>query len=128
VVQDTNSWLFAGTNLKAGDHVPGLVGKEFDRADPGDLSPIGLQVLSHSPVTTPGTRRPPDVSIAETTVYTAASGATVFSAATVTWSWGLDDASFPIGTTLHKTPVSPAIQRLTANLLDSIAYGPPDPP
>lgn len=128
VVKNTNSWLFAGTNLKPGDRVPGLIGKEFDRSDPGDASPFGLQVLAHSTVTMPTSGgRPPDVSVAESTVYTAPSGAAVFSAGTVTWSWGLDDAAFPLGP-LHKTPVSAAIQRLTSNLLDSIAYGPPAPP
>jgi hypothetical protein len=30
--------------------------------------------------------------------------------------------------TLHKSPPSAAIQRLTVNLLDAFAYGPPGPP
>jgi hypothetical protein len=128
VVSDDNSWLFAGTGLHAGDHVAGLVGKEFDRADPGDRSPYGLQVLSHSPVTviTSGGNRP-NSAVAESTLYTAPSGAIVFSAGTVTWSWGLDDTSYAIAS-LHKLPVSSGIQRLTQNLLDAFAYGPPSPP
>jgi hypothetical protein len=128
VVADTNSWLFAGTGLNPGDRVPGVVGKEFDRADPGERSPNGLQILSHSPVTilTPAGKRP-DSGIAESTLYTAPSGAIVFSAGTVTWSWGLDDMSY-LTQTLHKSPPSAAIQRLTVNLLDAFAYGPPGPP
>jgi N,N-dimethylformamidase beta subunit-like protein len=128
VAQDTSSWLFAGTGLKAGDHVPGIIGKEFDRADPGDRNPIGLQILSHSPVTTlPTANRAGPVAVAESTIYTAPSGAMVFSAGTVTWSWGLDDSAYPL-TALHKTPVSPGLQRLTKNLLDAFSDGPPDPP
>ena len=128
VVQDTDCWLFAGTGLKPGDHVPGVVGKEFDRADPGERSPIGLQILSHSNVTTlPSGNRPGAVAVAESTIYTAPSGGMVFSAGTVTWSWGLDDSPYPL-TALHKTPPSPALQRLTKNLLDAFSDGPPDPP
>jgi hypothetical protein len=122
VVQDTNCWVFAGTGLSPGDHVPKLVGKEFDRAGAGLDESAGLQILSHSPITVPAVDRPPNVAFAETTIYTAPSGATVFSAGDVTWSWGLDDAAFAIGAQ-HNTPVSPAIQRLTQNLLDMMAYG-----
>ena len=68
----------------------------------------------------PPVDRPPDVAIAESTIYTAASGAIVFSAANVTWSWGLDGESFPLGA-LHDTPVSAPIQKLTRNLLDRMA-------
>jgi hypothetical protein len=117
VVADTNCWLYEGTGLKPGDRVRGIIGKEFDRAPTDMLLPPGLQILSHSPVTVTADDRPPDIHYQETTVYTAPSGATVFSAGTVTWGWGLDSASFPIGA-LHATPVSPAIQRMTRNLLD----------
>jgi hypothetical protein len=118
VVADTSSPLFSGTGLKPGDHVKGLVGKEFDGVPRDMLGPPGLQVLGHSGVTVAADDRPPNVAYADTTVYTAPSGAMVFSAGTVTWSWGLDDTSFPLGA-LHNTPVSPAIQRLTQNLLDA---------
>jgi hypothetical protein len=127
VVQDTDSWVFAGTGLHPGDHVPKLVGKEFDRAGDGLPSSADLQILSHSPITVPAVDRPPNVAFAETTIYTAPSGATVFSAGDVTWSWGLDDAAFVMAAQ-HNTPVSPAIQRLTQNLLDVIAYGAPSAP
>lgn len=120
VVLNTDSWLFEGTGLRPGDHVAGLVGKEYDHSASNAAAPPGLTVLSRSPVV----NRPyPGTDYAESTLYTAPSGATVFSAGTITWSWGLDDASFPIGA-LHSTPVSPAIQRLTANLLDSLGRDP----
>ena len=124
VVLNSDSWLFRGTGLRPGDHVPGLVGKEYDRSAANGAGPPGLQVLSRSPIVNqpyPGTGE------AESTLYTAPSGAIVFSAGTITWSWGLDGANFPIGA-LHSTPVSPAIQRLTANLLDFFEYGLPREP
>jgi len=120
IVHDTGSWVFEGTGLQSGDHVTKLVGKEFDCTALDRPGPPGLQILSHSPVKVVAEDRPPDVAYAETTLYTAASGAMVFGAGNVTWSWGLDDASFPLGK-LHDTPVSPAIQRLTQNLLDEMA-------
>jgi hypothetical protein len=123
VAQNTDSWVFAGTGLKPGDHVPGLVGKEFDCAASSGPAPEGLQVLSHSPATVTADDRPPNVAYADTTIYTASSGAVVFSAGTVTWSWGLDDAPSALGS-LRRTPVSPAIQRLTQNLLDRFVSGP----
>ena len=122
VVQDTSSWVFSGTGLSPGDHVLKLVGKEFDRAGAGLAASTGLKILSHSPIRVPAVDRPPDVAFAETTIYTAPSGATVFSAADVTWSWGLDATAFGAGVQ-HDTPVSPAIQRLTQNLLDMMASG-----
>jgi hypothetical protein len=120
IAHDTNSWLFNGTDLKPGDRIAKLVGKEFDRAPTDMLGPPGLQILSHSPIRVPAVDRPPDIAFAESTIYTAASGATVFSAANVTWSWGLDRESFPIGA-LHDTPVSTPIRRMTRNLLDHMA-------
>jgi hypothetical protein len=122
IVKDTTHWLFTGSGLAPGDRVRGLVGKEFDRVPTDMLVPPGIQILSHSPIKVPAVDRPPEVAFANTSVYKAPSGATVFSAGTVTWGWGLDDASFPIGA-LHDTPVSPAVQRITKNLLDFYAYG-----
>jgi hypothetical protein len=120
VVLDTSNPLFEGTGLAPGDHVAGLVGKEYDHSAHDGAGPPGLQVLSHSPVVN---QPSPSVEYAESTVYEAPSGAVVFSAGTITWSWGLDAAAYPIGH-LHSTPVSPAIQRLTANLLDSFLRDP----
>jgi hypothetical protein len=119
IVQDTSSWVFEGTGLSPGDRVTKLVGKEFDRSTPDRPGPPGLQILSHSPIRVAAADRPPDIAYAESTLYTAASGAIVFSAGNVTWSWGLDDSAFPLGRQ-HDTPVSTPIQRMTQNLLDEM--------
>ncbi len=123
IVADTESPLFAGTGLQPGDRVKGLIGKEFDGVPHNMLVPPGLKILAHSGVSVTADDRPPNVAYADTTVYRERSGARVFSAGTVTWGWGLDGDNFPIGA-LHNTPVSPAIQRLTQNLLDSFTQPP----
>ncbi len=50
VVQNASHWLYAGTGLANGDHLPGIVGMEWDSyLNTGD-EPSGLVVLSNSPV------------------------------------------------------------------------------
>ncbi|MGB8344413.1 MAG: N,N-dimethylformamidase beta subunit family domain-containing protein [Ktedonobacteraceae bacterium] len=119
VVSDASSWVFAGTNLQNGDSIPGIVGYEFDSNFPDAAQPAtitgadqvsGVEVLSSSPVT--------DVygntSNANSTLYTAPSGARVFNAGTIEWSWGLDPWTLY---TIPPNAVNPAIQRITANIL-----------
>ena len=51
IVEEPSSWIFAGTGLKRGDRIPGLVGWEFH----GDPAPIpGLQVLAAGDTTNGG--------------------------------------------------------------------------
>ncbi|WOQ16101.1 N,N-dimethylformamidase beta subunit family domain-containing protein [Raineyella sp. W15-4] len=51
VIQQPDFPLFAGTGVKQGDRVPGVVGIEIDRAYPIPGSPDSLVVVAHSPVT-----------------------------------------------------------------------------
>ncbi len=85
VVADASNWVFANTGLKNGDHLPGLVGYEYDNVSRSAPIPAGTSVLSSSHVHDIAQNRD-DVSNA--TVYTARSGARVFNAATIQWSWG----------------------------------------
>lgn len=92
VVADPSSWVLAGTRLRAGDKLPGLVGYEQDSLSSG-AHPPGVDALSASPVpTSSGTV------VANSTVYTAASGAVVFDAGTIEWSWGVDHFFSPTAT------------------------------
>jgi hypothetical protein len=50
VVVQPSSWLFAGTGVRAGSRLPGLVGDEYDRVRPGVPRPPRVEVLLHSPV------------------------------------------------------------------------------
>lgn len=60
VVNNASSWIFAGTGLRNGDSLPGLVGYEFDSYFPGYPAPStivgadgvnGVEILAASPVT-----------------------------------------------------------------------------
>jgi hypothetical protein len=104
VVYDASQWVYSGTGLRNGDHLYGLVGYEIDSLSA--YSPPGITLLAHSPVG--------GGPYADTSVYTAGSGATVFAAGTFQWSWGLDDYNAP---TLHSSRVSAAAQQMTRNIL-----------
>jgi hypothetical protein len=121
VVADPSSWVFAGTGLKKGDKLPGLVGYEYDKVFSTFPQPAGLAVLSASPVVNVDKMH----EISNSTLYTAASGARVFNAGTIRWSWGLDDSS-----SAETGPglVNKAAQRITANILDNFRVaGKPSP-
>ena len=79
VVVEPSSWLLVGTGVRDGSLLPGLVGDEYDRVQPGAPRPPRLEVLLHSPVRCRG------ASFADTTYYTAAAGAGVFDAGTGSW-------------------------------------------
>lgn len=112
IVKDASSWVFAGTGLKNGDGLPGLVGYEYDRVYQDYPLPPGDNILSSSPVT--DINKNQDVSNA--TLNTAKSGARVFDAATMQWSWGLDNS-----TTFYATNnfVNKAAQKITENILQN---------
>lgn len=76
VVVDGDAWVFEGTGLTDGAHIPGFVDMEYDRIFPDAPTPSSIQILARSPTTCQGA---PDV--ADMTYYTARSGAGVFNAA-----------------------------------------------
>lgn len=119
VVSNASSWIFAGTNLQNGSSLPKLVGQEFDIYTPTLAQPAtikgkdgvaGVEVLASSPVVDEYGQQ----SIANTTLYTAPSGARVFDAGTMQWSWGLDNWTLY---TVAPNAANAATQRITANIL-----------
>src|SRR5262245_22867112 len=115
VVTNSSHWLYAGTGFRDGDVVPGIVGYEMDRFWPDFPPPNATSqtLLSHSPfVDYQGVS-----SYANSSIYQAPSGALVFSAGTMSWSWGLDN--------LFANVADARIQRTTANLLNAFLTGPP---
>jgi hypothetical protein len=117
VVTDASSWVFANTGFVNGTTVNGIVGYEFDQVFSNGASPAGLQVLSASPVD--GDNGPNE--IANSTIYTAASGARVFAAGTIEWSWGLDNFG-------GRVYANAGIQQATANIFYNFNGGTPPPP
>jgi hypothetical protein len=123
-------WLYEGTGMVAGDGIVNLVGQEYDRFWTGaGLSPDGTQILATSPVVpnlqhetsiygSPSADEPVHP-VHNATIYTAASGATVFSAGTMQWSWALDDWGSPSYAGV-RTPLDWRVGRMTSNVLDRL--------
>ena len=107
-------WIFAGTGMKKGDRIPGLVGWEF-HGEPAKIR--GLEVLAEGPTINGG-----DVGAHFTaTIYPGPKKNLVFNASTIFWSQGL---SAPPG---HMPPIShhgrphgpdERVRRITRNVLE----------
>jgi hypothetical protein len=111
VVRSAQSWVYAGTNLRAGEAINGLVSGEADMVYPKLKAPRhrSFTILSTSPFI----RRDRTAGIAQATVYQAPSGAWVFDAATFGWAERIGPDASP----------DARVQRMTVNLLDRMAYG-----
>ena len=120
----TDSWIFDGAGVTTGQSFPGIVGYEYDHmAVPGER-PADLTVVGSSPV---NGLIGSDTAISA--FYRAPSGATVFAAGTVAWSWGLDD----FGHEDRGAFADDRLRRVTANILDRLsrpgqALAPPPAP
>ena len=107
-------WLFAGTGMKKGDSIPGLVGWEF-HGDP-DTAREGLQVVAEGNVWAGGTR----LGKYAATVFEGPRQNIVFNASTIFWGQGL---SSPPGHMIpwshYSRPHGPdeRVQKITANVL-----------
>ncbi len=116
VVADASRWVFAGTGLKDGNSLLGLVGSEYDKVDRSYPASPNLDILSASPVINHLKQH----DVANATLYTAPSGARVFDAGTFQWSWGLDPSS-----SINKTKVvSSSVKKITDNILENFERGP----
>ncbi len=114
IVGDASMWMFEGSGFVNGDRVPGMVGNEYDRVTPGTPTPENIQVLAHSPVSCKDL-----FSYADSTWYSAPSGAGVFSAGTFGWS-PLMDYDCPEGL----TTVRCKLIEVTENILEAFVAGP----
>ena len=114
VVGDASLWMFENSGFRNGDRIPHMVGNEYDRVNPSAPTPTNISVLAHSPVNCRGMN-----SHADTTYYTAPSGAGVFDAATFGWSPRMITAC-ELGSVVPDCK----LQWVTANLLRAFAAGP----
>jgi hypothetical protein len=116
VVSDSQNWLLRGLVID-GQHLPGMVGNEYNAIDLDAPTPRPIESLFHSALTCNHRDGFADVSY-----YTAPSGAAVFAAGTQYWICGLDPscprANAPGDATRQ------AIGGITSRLLDSYAHGP----
>jgi hypothetical protein len=115
-----NRWYFDCTNIQPGTRINNIVGYEWNTAFDNGSSPPGLDLVSNSPVINYLGRTNP----ANTVMYTAPSGAHVFSMGTIRWSWGLIDHSYSnnqFQPDLLSNDADQRIEQLTANVLDYFA-------
>jgi hypothetical protein len=105
IVTNTTDPAFALTGLYNGIALTGLLGYEVDRASGN--APATLIVLGGSPT--------PSGLLSNMTIYSAPSGAAVFAAGSIQWSWGLDDDYFAAA--LRTSRLNPAAQQITRNVL-----------
>ncbi len=115
------SWLFARTGIGPTTRIPGIVGYELDERTP--LTPTGTRLAGsgtapctvdtapepNEPMPAPGDDR------AETTIYTARSGAIVFNTGTMGWELGLE----PVPSASPDAPPAPdpRVVAMTRNLI-----------
>lgn len=107
-------WLFAGTGMKAGDAVPGLVGWEYH--GPPLKNDPSLVVVARSPLkSASGKGVTPEFAAV---VYDGPRGNVVFNAGTCWWSMVLSSPpGFANPPGKDFTRDDPRVQRITANLL-----------
>ena len=104
IVRSASHWVYTGTGLRDGDALPFLIGNEADRYFGGPGTPAGIEVLAASPVV----RRNGEPTWHNATAYVAPSGAFVFAAGTIEWSWGL----------LRPGSADARVQRITRNVFE----------
>ncbi|MBI4492659.1 MAG: DUF4082 domain-containing protein [Chloroflexi bacterium] len=105
------------------------LGYEWDEDLDNGARPAGVVQLSSTTVSVPellqdyGNTYSPGTAIHHLTLYRAASGALVFGAGTVQWSWGLD-VNHDIGPDTGSTTPDPRMQQATVNLLADMGVQP----
>lgn len=113
IVKKPEHWMFAGTGVRQGDRIPGLVGWEY-HGQPAEIP--GLEVVAAGTAWQGGDH--PQSWTA--TIYPGPKGNFVFNAATIFWAQGL---STPPGHVLPWSHFSrphgpdPRVQQITHNLL-----------
>jgi hypothetical protein len=109
------AWLFAGTGVTAGTSIPGIVGYELDQRTPE--SPPGTEVVGEGGAPCGAETEPSPVrgTLAQSTLYTARSGAFVFASGTMGWLYGLE--AVPQASPEAPSSPDPRVVAITRNVL-----------
>jgi len=112
VCANEGHWLFAGTGMKNGDGIPGLVGWEY-HGSPADLP--GLEIIAAG-ATHNGSREGRYTSV----LFPGPRGNLVFNAATIWWADGLSEPPGYVRPKVYTEPQGPdaRVQRITRNLFE----------
>ncbi|TWU26283.1 hypothetical protein Pla52o_01360 [Novipirellula galeiformis] len=108
-------WLYAGTQMKLGDSIPGVIGWEW-HGDPADIP--GLEIVARGPTqTAPGELNGGEYTA---TVYPGPKNNFVFNAATCWWADGLSEPPGYVRPKVYTAPQGPdaRIQQITRNVLN----------
>jgi hypothetical protein len=105
-------WIFAGTGMKEGDGIPGLVGWEW-HGEPAAIP--GLEIVASGRA-----KSPRGVGVYTATVYPGPKDNFVFNAATIWWADGLSEPPGYVRPAVYTRPRGPdrRVQRITKNVLD----------
>jgi DNA-binding beta-propeller fold protein YncE len=106
VVGDPNHWLYQGTDVVAGEALPGLLGIEFDRVWPDRETPADVRVIQESPVL----RDLGNGSVAHTVERNLPGGNTVFAVGSMFWLFALMPEQVDF--------VDDRVARMTQNVLE----------
>ena len=110
-------WIFAGTGMKKGDGIPGLVGWEW-HGEPANIS--GLEIVASGPTQ----NKPGELNggIYTATIYPGPKGNFVFNASTCWWADGLSEPPGYTRPSVYTTPKGPdeRVQRITRNILEAM--------
>lgn len=114
-------WLFTNTGVTAATRISGIVGYELDMRAPETPPGTALLGSGSTPCQAAGPGEPspgPSQNRAETTLYTAPSGALVFATGTLGWELGLE----PVPSASPDAPRAPdpRVVAITRNLLDRV--------
>jgi hypothetical protein len=112
-------WIFAGTGMRQGDGIPGLVGWEW-HGDPARIP--GLEVVSTGPTFSgPGKLNGGTYTA---TVYPGPRGNFVFNASTIWWGDGLSEPPGYVRPSVYVSPRGPdaRVQQITRNVLSRMKH------
>ena len=107
-------WVYAGTGMKSGDSIPGVIGWEY-HGDPADIA--GLQIVARGATqSAPGK---PNGGEYTATVYPGPKENFVFNAATCWWADGLSEPPGYVRPSVYTSPQGPdrRLQQITHNVL-----------
>ncbi len=121
-VADASAWVFAGTGLRDGEVIPGVIASDVDKFDRAYGQPANDQIFGHSPIPAGLGQTSIGVFFSDMTYYTDAStGAGMLDTGTNNWIPALDDRS---GCHPGGICESAMTQRITGNILKLFGQGP----
>jgi hypothetical protein len=121
-VADASGWVFAGTGLRDGEVIPGVVASDVDKFDKAYGQPADDQIFGHSPIPARLGQTSIGAFFSDMTYYTnAGTGAGVLDTGTNNWIPALRGRAG-----CHRGGIceSAMVQRITGNILRLFGQGP----